>query len=86
MLRITYPNGVIIEATDEASQQRLLNEQRQYQVYTVAELAARLKISERRAYDLIRNRNIAYCCCGAKDYRVAEPAVRQFLLGLLPLK
>ncbi len=86
MLRLTYLNGTVLEATDHASQQLLLEEQRQYQVYTVTELAARLRISERSAYDLIRNGEIAYACCGAKNYRVGEPAVRRFLLGLLPLK
>jgi excisionase family DNA binding protein len=85
MLRLIYPSGVILEATDETSQQLLINEQLQHQVYTVTELATRLKISERSAYDLIRNGSIAYCCCGAKNYRVGEPAVRRFLLGLLPL-
>jgi excisionase family DNA binding protein len=84
MLRLTYPSGIILEATDEASQQQLLEEQRQHQVYTVAELALRLKISARSAYDLIRNGEIAYACCGAKNYRVGEPAVRHFLLGLPP--
>ncbi|MGI4738498.1 MAG: helix-turn-helix domain-containing protein [Janthinobacterium lividum] len=86
MLRLTYPSGAILEATDEASQQLLLDEQQQHHVYTVAELAVRLRISERSAYDLIRNGNIAYCCCGSKNYRVGEPAVRHFLLGLPPLK
>jgi excisionase family DNA binding protein len=84
MLRLTYPNGLVLEATDEASQQLLLEEQRQYQVYTVTELAVRLKISSRSAYDLIRNGEIAYACCGAKNYRVGEPAVQCFLLGLRP--
>jgi excisionase family DNA binding protein len=54
-------------------------------VYTVAELAARLKISERSAYDLIRKGNIAYGCAGNKNYRVGEPAVQHFLLGRRPL-
>jgi excisionase family DNA binding protein len=86
MLRIIYSNGIVIEATDEASQQQLLEEQRQHQVYTVAELAVRLTISERSAYNLIRSGSIAYCCCGAKNYRVGEPAVRRFLSGLPVLK
>jgi lipid A disaccharide synthetase len=38
MLRLIYPNGIILEATDQASQLILLNEQSQYQVYTVTEL------------------------------------------------
>jgi excisionase family DNA binding protein len=84
MLRLTYPSGVILEATDEASQQLLLEEQRHHQVYTVTELAARLRISERSAYDLVRNGEIAYACCGTKNYRVGEPAVQRFLLGLRP--
>ncbi|MFD1873890.1 helix-turn-helix domain-containing protein [Hymenobacter bucti] len=86
MLRFIYPNGVILEATDEASQQLLLEEQQHHQVYTVTELAVRLRISERSAYDLVRNGEIAYACCGAKNYRIGEPAVRRFLLGLIPLK
>lgn len=86
MLRLTHPSGVTLEATDEASQQLLLEEQLQYQVYTVIELAVRLRISERSAYDLVRNGEIAYACCGAKNYRIGEPAVRRFLLGLVPLK
>ncbi len=79
MLRLTYPNGTVLEASDEVSQRLLLEESRQQQVYTVAELALRLRISERSAYDLIRNGEIAYCCCGAKNYRIGEPAVQRFL-------
>jgi hypothetical protein len=86
MLRVTYPSGVILEATDEASQLLLIEEQQHHQVYTVTELAVRLRISERSAYDLVRQDQIAYACCGAKNYRIGEPAVRHFLLGLLPLK
>jgi excisionase family DNA binding protein len=85
MLKLTYPSGIILEATDEASQQLLIDEQRQHQVYTVTELATRLRISERRAYDLIRGGEIAYACCGSKNYRVGEPAVQRFLLGLRPI-
>lgn len=75
MLRTTYPDGTQTELAGPASQQ----------VYTVAELATRLKISERRAYDLIRGGEIAYCCAGSKNYRVGEPAVQHFLLGRRPL-
>ena len=86
MLRLIYPNGIVFEATAEASCLLLLAEQREYQVYTVSELATRLKISQRSAYDLIRGGEIAYCCCGAKNYRIGEPAVRRFLSGLPVLK
>jgi excisionase family DNA binding protein len=74
MLLTTYSDGTKTELAGTAAQQ----------VYTVAELAARLKISERRAYDLIRNGDIAYCCAGSKNYRVGEPAVQHFLLGRRP--
>ena len=86
MLRLTYPNSLTLEATNEAGQQQQFEELRQQQVYTVAELAIRLSISERSAHDLIRNGEIAYTCCGAKNYRIGEPAVRHFLLGLPPVK
>jgi excisionase family DNA binding protein len=75
MLLTTYSDGTKTELLGTTAQQ----------VYTVAELAARLKISERRAYDLIRNGEIAYCCAGSKNYRVGEPAVQHFLLGRRPL-
>lgn len=71
----TYSDGTKTELTGNAAQQ----------VYTVTELAARLKISERSAYDLIRKGEIDYCCCGAKNYRVGEPAVQRFQMGLRPL-
>lgn len=74
MLLTTYSNGTKTELAGEAAQM----------VYTVAELAARLKISQRSAYDLIRNGEIAYCCAGTKNYRVGEPAVQHFLMGHRP--
>ena len=75
MLLTTYSDGTKTELSIPMAQQ----------VYTVSELATRLKISERRAYDLIRNGEIAYCCCGAKNYRVGEPAVQRFQQGLRPV-
>ena len=41
-------------------------------------LTERLDISERSAYDLIREGKIGYCLCGKKNYRVSERAVRRF--------
>jgi excisionase family DNA binding protein len=75
MILTTYADGTKTELAGPEAQQ----------VYTVSELAARLRISERSAYDLIRKGEIAYCCCGAKNYRVGEPAVQRFQLGLRPL-
>jgi excisionase family DNA binding protein len=75
MLLTTYSDGTQTQLLGDAAQQ----------VYTVAELAARLRISERSAYDLIRKGEIAYCCCGSKNYRVGEPAVQRFQMGLRPL-
>lgn len=75
MLITTYSDGSKTELIGADSKQ----------VYTVAELATRLKISIRTAYDLIRNGDIAYCCAGAKNYRVGEPAVQRFQMGLRPL-
>ncbi|MDJ0367415.1 helix-turn-helix domain-containing protein [Hymenobacter sp. H14-R3] len=75
MLLTTYSDGTRTELASNAAQQ----------VYTVAELATRLKISERSAYDLIRKGDIAYCCAGSKNYRVGEPAVQHFLLGRRPM-
>jgi excisionase family DNA binding protein len=74
MLLTTYSDGTKTELLGPSAQQ----------VYTVAELATRLKISHRSAYDLIRNGEIAYCCAGTKNYRVGEPAVQHFLLGRRP--
>jgi excisionase family DNA binding protein len=75
MILTTYSDGTKTEMLGNTAQQ----------VYTVAELAARLKISARSAYDLIRNGEIAYCCAGSKNYRVGELAVQHFLLGRRPL-
>jgi hypothetical protein len=73
MLRISH-NGTTIELSDEDAKK----------VYSVAELVARLKMSPRRTYDLLKGGEIDYCC-GAKKYRVGEPAVVRFLLGYKPL-
>lgn len=48
-------------------------------VYSTATLAKRLGISLRSVGDLIREGRIRYTCCGAKNYRVSELAVREFL-------
>ncbi|MCI1187868.1 helix-turn-helix domain-containing protein [Hymenobacter sp. DH14] len=53
--------------------------------YDVTALAARLGISTRTAYDLIRNGKIGYCLCGKKNYRISERAVRRHEDGLPPL-
>ena len=42
-------------------------------------LTRRLRISERTAYDLVREGKIRYTCAGKKNYRVSELAVREFL-------
>ena len=42
-------------------------------------LTQRLFISERTAYDLLREGKIRYTCAGKKNYRVSELAVREFL-------
>lgn len=74
MLRITH-NGTTIELSDEDAKK----------VYSVATLAQRLDMSPRRTYDLIRDGLIDHCCCGAKNYRIGEPAVVRFILGYKPL-
>jgi hypothetical protein len=48
-------------------------------------LTERLDISERSAYDLIREGKLGYCLCGKKNYRISERAVRRFEDGLPPL-
>lgn len=85
MLRTTYSDGTIVEATDPTSQQHLAEVLLNSRTYTVKTLAMRLEISERSAYELIRQGLIGYGCAGAKNYRVGEPAVQRFLLGLAPL-
>ena len=42
-------------------------------------LTQRLRISERTAYDLVREGKIRYTCAGKKNYRISELAVREFL-------
>ena len=42
-------------------------------------LTQRLRISERTAYDLVREGKIRYACAGKKNYRVSELAVRELL-------
>lgn len=51
-------------------------------VYTTTTLAKRLGISVRSVGDLIREGRIRYTCCGAKNYRISELAVRQFLADM----
>lgn len=42
-------------------------------------LTQRLRISERTAYELLREGKIRHSCAGKKNYRVSELAVREFL-------
>ena len=85
MLRCTFPDGTVAEADDALSQQQLLDLAQASRTYTVKTLALRLDISERSAYELIRQGLIGYACAGAKNYRVCEAAVLRFLHGLGPL-
>jgi excisionase family DNA binding protein len=75
MHRTIHRNGTVVELSEEMATR----------IYTVEELATRLRISRNSAYELIRQGQIGYFCCGAKNYRVAESAVQLFQLGLPPL-
>ena len=90
MIRFTTQNG-LLEFEDREATLALLKHQQEVEArakaeaaelsraYTVAELAERLRISERGAYELIRGGHIAYFCIGgAKGYRVSEEATRDF--------
>lgn len=79
MLRLTYPDGTVAEAHDEAAEKRLLEAASASCVYSVKTLAQRLAISERGAYELVRNGEIRYVCAGKKNYRMSEKAVREYL-------
>ena len=48
-------------------------------------LTERLDISERSAYQLLRDNKLGYCTCGRKNIRISERAVRRFEDGLPPL-
>lgn len=48
-------------------------------------LTERLDISERSAYQLLRDGKLGYCTCGRKNIRISERAVRRFEDGLPPL-
>jgi excisionase family DNA binding protein len=89
MVSIITANG-LIQFEDAALTAELLKNQQAVEAkakaeaaelsksYSVKGLAVRLGISERNAYDLIRGGHIRYVCCGAKNYRVSEQAVREF--------
>ena len=79
MLRLTYPDGTVAEAHEPGAQALLLAAAGAQRAYSVKTLATRLDISERTAYDLIRNGDIRYVCAGKKNYRVSEAAVAEFL-------
>jgi excisionase family DNA binding protein len=66
-------NQQVVEAKAKAEAAELSK------VYSVKTLAQRLEISERNAYELIRGGHVRYVCAGAKNYRVSELAVREFL-------
>lgn len=89
MLRHLTTTGTF-EATDPATVRLMLDAANAAEqaalakTYSVSELAQRLGMSQRRAYDLLTQGKIAYCCAGAKNYRVGEPAVRHFLAGKSP--
>ena len=90
MLRFTLANGML-EIEDAVTAVRLLEAQQRdrlaaeaeqaqlSKVYTVATLAERLGISVRTVGDMIRKGRIRYVCCGAKNYRISEVAVKEFL-------
>lgn len=93
MVSFTTANGTI-QFEDQVATLRILeNEQalrlaaeaEQIQlskIYSVTTLAKRLGISVRSVGDLIRDGRIRYTCCGAKNYRISELAVRQFLADI----
>lgn len=93
MVSFTTINGTI-QFEDSAATLRMLEseltirlaaeaEQAQLsKVYTTTTLAKRLGISVRSVGDLIREGRIRYTCCGAKNYRISELAVRQFLADM----
>lgn len=66
-------NQQVVDANAKAEAEELSK------VYSVKTLAHRLKIGERNAYELIRGGHIRYVCAGAKNYRVSEMAVREFM-------
>lgn len=93
MVSFTTTNGTI-QFEDSAATLRMLEseltirlaaeaEQAQLsKVYSTITLAKRLGISVRSVGDLIREGRIRYTCCGAKNYRISELAVRQFLADI----
>ena len=93
MVSFTTINGTI-QFEDPAATLRMLEseltirlaaeaEQAQLsKVYSTTTLAKRLVISVRSVGDLIREGRIRYTCCGAKNYRISELAVRQFLADI----
>jgi excisionase family DNA binding protein len=86
MFRATRPDGTVIETDDPATQQALLQASALPPAYCPKDLALRLRISERNAYDLIRNGEIQYVCAGKKNYRISERAVQRYEDGLPPLR
>jgi excisionase family DNA binding protein len=95
MIRLTTANGLIEFEDREATLELLKNQQAVdaqalakeaalSKAYSVETLAKRLEVGKRAAYDLIRQGLIGYYCCGAKNYRVSERAVRRFEDGLPP--
>ena len=90
ILRFTLANGHL-EIEDAVTAVRLLEAQQRdrlaaeaeqaqlSKIYTVTTLAERLGISVRSCGEIIRNGRIRYVCCGAKNYRISEGAVRIFL-------
>ena len=90
LLRFTLVNG-ILEIEDAVTTVRLLEAQQRdrlaaeaeqaqlSKIYTVTTLAERLGISVRSCGEIIRDGRIRYVCCGAKNYRISERAVRVFL-------
>lgn len=74
MLRTIHRDGTVVELSDDLAKT----------MYTPEQLAVRLQISRNKAYDLIRNGDINYCCVG-NSYRVGEPAVQRYQEGLKQL-
>lgn len=80
MHKIIFSNGTVLETDDAQAAAEVLREDRLGRVYTVAELAERLRIGTPAAYDLIRDGLIHYTCCGgAKNYRTTERDVLEML-------
>jgi excisionase family DNA binding protein len=66
----------MVESDPSGSQQEVIVEE---EIYTVTEVATKLKITRKGVYDLMRDGRLRYVQIGLRQRRITNSALREFL-------